>query len=148
MVDGIIYKETIFTTITNAQLKCLFVCGLRSTGDAEIWTRILSKIELNPNITQQQIAVECQQLVNLKHDSQIVQQLVLATTPAINTIQKQQNPILSSSTHKKPPSGCWNCGDWHFTQKCPFKTHHCCKCKKQEYEEGFCTSLVHKITLK
>ena len=35
----------------------MFVCG--SAGDAEVRTRILSKIEQNPDITLQQVAVEC-----------------------------------------------------------------------------------------
>ena len=66
------------------------------------------KIELNPNITLQQVAVECQQLMNLKHDSHIAQQLVPATTPTANTVQKQQNSTSPGSTHKKPPFTSWN----------------------------------------
>ena len=99
--------------LSEAQFKCLiFVCGLGSAGDTEVRTRILSKIEQNPNITPQQVTVECQRLVNFKHDSHIVQQSVPATTPAVNAVQKQQNPTSPSSTHKKLPSACWNCGGW------------------------------------
>ena len=42
--------------------------------DAEIRTRILSKIEQNPDITLQQVPMECQRLVYLKQDSHMVQQ--------------------------------------------------------------------------
>ena len=122
--------------------------GWGPQGDAEVWTRILSKIEQNPDITLQQVAVECQRLVNLKHDSHMIQQSVLATILAVNTVQKQQNPMSPGSTHKKLPSACWNCDGWHFAQKCLFKTHCCCRCKKQGHKEGFCTPPVHKITHK
>ena len=62
------------TSVTDAQIKCLiFVCGLRLASHANIYTRILSKIEQNPKITLQQVVVVCQQLVNLKHESMMVQ---------------------------------------------------------------------------
>ena len=50
--------------------------------------------------------------------------------------------------HKKPPSTCWNSGGWHFTRKCPFKTHRCHECEKQGHKKRLCTPLVHKITQK
>ena len=52
----------------------------------------------------------------------MVQQLVLETTPTVNTVLKQQNLLSPGSTYKKPPSAYWNCGGWHFAWKCPFKT--------------------------
>ena len=74
------------TSITDAQFKCLiFVCRLRSAEDADIRTRILSKIEQNPDVTLQQVAVEYQRLVNLKYDSTMVQQ---STASVVNTVQK------------------------------------------------------------
>ena len=118
--------------------------SLRSADNAEGWTRILSKIERNPDITLQ-VAVECQQLMNLKHDLHIVQQPVPATTFAVNTVKKKQNSTSLVSTHKKT-SSCWNCGGWHFTRKCPFKIHHCHQCKQQRHKEGFCIPPAHKIT--
>ena len=63
----------------------IFSYGLRSAGDAEGQTRISSKIEQNIDMTQQEVAVMCQWMVNLKHDSYIVQESV----PVINTFQKQ-----------------------------------------------------------
>ena len=111
-------------SFTDAQFKCLiFVCGLRSAGDAEVRTRILSKIEQNQNITLEQVTLECQRLVNLKLDSHMVQQSLSATTAAVNSVKKQQNPTSQRSMHKKSPSACWNCGGWHFAQKCLFKIY-------------------------
>ena len=106
------------------------------------------KIEQNPDMTLQQAAEECQQLVNLKHDSDMVQQSVSATTSTINTIQGQQHSTLPSSTQKKPLSACWNCAGRHFARKCPFKTHCCCECNQQGYKEGFCIPPMHKTTNK
>ena len=88
------------SSITDVQFKCLiFVCGLRSAGDADIQTIFLSKLEQNPDITLQ-VAVECQRLVNIKHDSHMVQQSALATRPAVNAVQKQLNPTSPNSTRK------------------------------------------------
>ena len=67
------------STITNEQFKCLiFACGLRSASDRGVRTRILSKIEQNPDITLQQITEVCRRLVNLNHDSD----MVLFTNPS------------------------------------------------------------------
>ena len=86
-------KRFKISTISDEQFKSLiFACGLRSTSDRDVRTRILSKIEQNSDITLQQVTEECQRLVNLKHDSDMVQQLVPATTSTINTIQRQQLP--------------------------------------------------------
>ena len=54
------YERFKISTITDEQLKCLiFACGLRSASDRDVHTRILSKIEQNPNITLQQVTEEC-----------------------------------------------------------------------------------------
>ena len=79
------------------------MCGLRSAEDADICTQILSKIEQNTDVTLQQVAVECQCLINLKHDSTMVQQ---STASTVNTVQKQHHPTPQTSTPIKPPSAC------------------------------------------
>ena len=62
------------STITDEQFKCLiFACRLRSASNRDVHTRILSKIEQNPDITLQQVTEECRRLVNLKQDSDMVQ---------------------------------------------------------------------------
>ena len=75
-----------------------FACGLKSVSDMDERTRILSKIEQNPDITLQQVTEEYRRL---KHDLDMVQQSVPATTSTINTIQRQQSP---EGTQKEPPS--------------------------------------------
>ncbi|VDN38422.1 unnamed protein product [Dibothriocephalus latus] len=59
------------------QFKCfIFVSALQSPRDAKTRTRLLVKIEQDPNSTQQ--------LRNLKHDSAIVEQP--SSSFAINTV--------------------------------------------------------------
>ena len=82
------------TSIIDAQFKCLiFVCGLKSVEDANIRTRILPKIEQIPDVILQQ--VECQCLINLKHDSTMVQQLMRLTLYKNNTIPARHQHLSS-----------------------------------------------------
>lgn len=61
-------------SMTDDQFKCLiFICGLQSSVDSEIRTRLLSKIDNESNMTLQKITTECQQLINLKHDTAMIQ---------------------------------------------------------------------------
>ena len=78
--------------------------------------------------------------MNLKPDSHMVQQSVPATTPAVNTIQKQQNAMSQGSTHKSfyLLAGMVVAGILLESREC----------KKQGHKEGFYTPLVHKITHK
>lgn len=59
---------------TEDQFKFLvFVCSPQSPEDADIRTTILSKIEQCPNITLKEVITKCQRLVNLKHDTSMVE---------------------------------------------------------------------------
>lgn len=51
----------------------IFVCGLQSEVDADIRTRILARIEQDPNISLQLVSEECQRIVNLKNDTNVVE---------------------------------------------------------------------------
>ena len=72
------------SSIVDEQFECLiFVVGLRSAKHRNVRIRSLSRIEQNPDIILQPAAEECQQLVSLKYDSDIVQQSVPETTSTI-----------------------------------------------------------------
>lgn len=61
--------------ITANQFKCLiFVCGLRSSTDADIRTKLLNLIDSKPDILSlEDLTMECQRLLNLKADTSLVQ---------------------------------------------------------------------------
>ncbi|VDL97903.1 unnamed protein product [Schistocephalus solidus] len=62
-------------TMTENQFKCLiFVCAHQSPRDAQIRTRLLSKIEQDPDSTLQTLTAEFWRLKNLKHAFAIVEQ--------------------------------------------------------------------------
>ena len=55
--------------------KCLiFVQGLTAPEDGEIRTRILSKLEQNPEISLQMVAEECNGIVNLQLDTALIEE--------------------------------------------------------------------------
>ena len=56
--------------LTSDSFKCLiFIQGLNSNKDAEIRSRILTKLEMDSKLTLQKIAEECQHIENLKQDT-------------------------------------------------------------------------------
>ncbi|XP_029651740.1 uncharacterized protein LOC115224914 [Octopus sinensis] len=56
--------------LTPDMFKCLiFVKGLVATEDAEIRKRILSKLNQDVKLTLQNVAEECQQIINLRDDT-------------------------------------------------------------------------------
>ncbi|CAH8585332.1 unnamed protein product, partial [Dicrocoelium dendriticum] len=60
--------------LTEDQFKCLlFVSDLQSPHDANTRTRLLSKLQLDSSVTLQNLNEECLTLLNLKHDSAIIQ---------------------------------------------------------------------------
>ncbi|XP_055633340.1 uncharacterized protein LOC129773719 [Toxorhynchites rutilus septentrionalis] len=60
--------------LTEEEFKCLiYVCGLKSETDAELRTRLLSKIEERDIVTLEQLSEESQRLVNLRHDNAMIE---------------------------------------------------------------------------
>ncbi|CAI2724010.1 unnamed protein product [Schistosoma spindalis] len=136
--------------ITADQFKCLiFICGLKNAEDADVRTRMLARIEQEPNMTLQMVTTECQRLVNLKHDTAMVQQKAKPSDfGSINALRSsklsKQNTTTTQLPSVKPPSPCWFCGAWHFAKLCPFKNHKCRKCHRIGHKEGHCSSNKRK----
>ncbi|CAH8637620.1 unnamed protein product [Dicrocoelium dendriticum] len=138
--------------MTSDQIKCLiYVCGLQASKVADIRTRILNKIEQNPDVTLQQVTGECQRMTNLKHDTAMTQQVSKQSKQDFvcavsRTPRKEASHV--SSTHSKPPTACWFCREWHFAREYPFKTHTCNRCGRKGHKESCCLATRPVLTKK
>nr|CAX83695.1 Gap-Pol polyprotein [Schistosoma japonicum] len=126
-------------SLTEDQFKFLiFIKALPSPQDAEIRTRLLTRLDQDPNITLRTLIDECKRLQNIKHDNQLIEQvnpnLTYSSVNAITRL-KAQKPRTSDS---KPTTACWLCGDWHYVRFCPFKKHKCQMCKERGHKENHC----------
>ncbi|XP_058828745.1 uncharacterized protein K02A2.6-like [Topomyia yanbarensis] len=143
--------------LTEEQFKCLvFVCGLKAENDAEVRTRLLSRIEERADVTLEQISDECQRLLSIKHDTAMIE--AGPNSAAVQALKSKQyvgkrtfryerrSPVFGSSSRPSritgtgPGSPCWNCGSMHYSKDCPFKNHQCRDCKQVGYKDGYCTS--------
>ncbi|CAI2738976.1 unnamed protein product [Dicrocoelium dendriticum] len=133
------------STLTSDQFKTLiFVCGLRSPKDAEIRTRLLSRLECNPDISLQDLVQECERLLTLKHDTEMIQRHNEPCVVDVHAIPTGPRPSYYSvrssnfTRRNRPPSACWHCGQWHFARFCEFRQHTCKRCGKVGHKETRC----------
>lgn len=71
------------------QFKCLiFVCGLHAPEDAFIRLKLLDKIEVDRNCTIQTFTEECKRLLNLRHDTKMIEE----GRPTIHSIDAPPSP--------------------------------------------------------
>ncbi|XP_055523059.1 uncharacterized protein K02A2.6-like [Wyeomyia smithii] len=134
--------------LTEEQFKCLmFVCGLKSEGDSEVRTRLLSKIEERSDVTLEHLSEDCQRLLCLKRGTAMIESVPSSSVQYIN--RKQQFPNRSSrlparnNTNKiknLPAIPCWCCGGMHFVRDCLHKNHKCNDCDTIGHREGYCSS--------
>ena len=139
-------------SMTENQFKCLiFVAGLHSPDDADVRTRVLSRIDQNPDITLQELTNECQRLVNLKHDTRMVENSRPENAVLVNAVKNPKHPAQvspdqhSNSRTIRPPTECWFCGSWHFAKYCPYRNHKCTRCRRFGHKEGFCHKLPRRF---
>ncbi|CAH8856144.1 unnamed protein product [Trichobilharzia szidati] len=131
--------------MTSDQFKCLiFICGLKNPEDTDIRTRLLSLVEQDPKMTLQMVTAECQRLINLKHDTAMLDcKRQSSEFDSVNTVKSPpitvKHTARQSQNSAKPPSVCWHCGSWHFVKFCPFKKHKCRNCHRFGHKEGYCT---------
>ena len=119
--------------LTENQFKCLiFVCELQSSKDSDIRKRILAKIESDPEISLQSLAEECQRLINLKHDTQLMKKYCDLSSVSViqRKIFRKPKSIMSSMSSGcgKPKLACWNCAEWHYVKFCPFTCYNALQC--------------------
>ncbi|CAH8652805.1 unnamed protein product [Schistosoma rodhaini] len=130
--------------MSSDQFKCLiFVCGLQSPVDADIRTRILTRIEQDPNISLQSVSEDCQRMVNLKHDTNLVERN--SEHVGVNALRKSLNGNKDSNSQKIPnqvkhKTSCWRCGKCHSANVCYFKKRVCFQCGKYGHAQVCCKS--------
>lgn len=140
--------------LSEEQFKCLsFVCGLKAEEDAEVRTRLLSKIEDKKDVTLEQLSEDCQRLLNLKRDTAMIES---SSAVAVQQVKRkfvypdQQSKTEdtergSSRLTNRPPSPCWYCGAMHFVRDCNYVNHTCSDCGQTGHREGYCSSAgTHK----
>ncbi|XP_055588819.1 uncharacterized protein K02A2.6-like [Uranotaenia lowii] len=132
------------TELTEDQFKVLtFVCGLKSKQDAEIRMRLINKLNESADLTLQQVVEQCNNLVNLKMDTVMVE-----NPSAVNYVAHNQRPrhlsTSGSTSHDQPKTPCWSCGGMHFSKDCRFRDHKCRDCGKQGHREGYCACFATK----
>nr|VZI19336.1 unnamed protein product [Spirometra erinaceieuropaei] len=131
-------------SLTEDQFKCLiFICGLQSPKNADIRTRLLSKVQQSNSITLQELAAECQTLINLKLDSAMIQNPV--SSFSVHTVTStKSHPVTrpkQMSKARSPPSPFRHCGAWHFHRDCAFRQHRCQSCNQVGHRDGVCKSV-------
>uniref|UniRef100_A0A8D8CLC5 Uncharacterized protein K02A2.6 n=3 Tax=Culex pipiens TaxID=7175 RepID=A0A8D8CLC5_CULPI len=127
----------------------IYVLGLKSESDAEIRTRLLTKIEEQPEVTLQQVSEECQRLLNLKHDTAMIE----SHSMEVNKVQQQRfnrqwekkkdrspSPSAQNGIKRRAKKPCWLCGSMHFREDCDYLDHRCAECDKIGHREGYCSS--------
>lgn len=86
-------------SLTEDQFKCLiFVAGLQSPNDADIRTRLLSMLDQDRHISVQTLTTECQRLIKLKRDNEMIQQ-----EPFKSSISSRVTMTEKSPTKRKTP---------------------------------------------
>ncbi|XP_053667902.1 uncharacterized protein K02A2.6-like [Anopheles marshallii] len=141
--------ESELAVLTEEQLKCfLFVCGLKDDSDAEVRLRLLKQIRGNGSITLPQLVEECQQIVDLKGDTVMIE----GENKDVNVVkdgkldhiaQKWQNNRVEQGAQRKasiPVIKCWLCGEGHFARKCSYGGYRCKQCHKYGHKEGHCNA--------
>ncbi|XP_055913233.1 uncharacterized protein K02A2.6-like [Eupeodes corollae] len=139
------------SALTPDQFKCLvFVTGLQSSLDADIRTKLLSKLDEDASSDLSKLLSGVQKWFSLKKDAALIEQASSPATSvnAVRTHQKHKNQLQSAQQQKQqnslPRSPCWSCGEMHFSRDCTFKNHKCTNCYRVGHKEGYCSCFSSK----
>ena len=143
--------------------RCLiFAQGLMSTKDAEIRRRVLSKLEIEPDLTHQKLAENCQRIVSVRKDSKNIEESSVAYARKVKHRSQSYTPVkerknmitqnfntgrlvTTKKTKKKTqknkqttPSACHRCGKLHWAKDCPYRTKKCQNCDRFGHKGSQC----------
>ena len=121
--------------LTSDMFKCLiFVQGITAPKDSEIRSRLLSKLEQDPQLTVQKIAEECQRIVNLRHDNAKIEERDISHIHTVK--QRPHGKKHTNFSFKINP--CFGCGELHLYKYCQFKNKSCRNCGKVGHKGSHC----------
>ena len=121
--------------VTIDAFKCLiFVKGLTDTQDKDVRSRILSKMEQDPDITLQKITEEAQRIMNLKHDNTKIEEKDISQIKGVRQRTRDKNTF-------KPKTEflCYRCGGPHSQENCFFRNKFCFRCGFRGHKSTRCT---------
>lgn len=146
------------SSLTADNFKCLiFTQGLIATKDADIRRRALNKLELEPDLTLQKLAEDCQRFVAVKQDSRNIEEAGIAHIKKIRFKNKghppasyyqprgKKNPSQNYQDRQKPRTPCSKCGGPHGYNVCWYhKKITCDLCKRAGHKASYCRAKVEK----
>ena len=100
--------------------------------------RILTKLENEQNMSLQQLADYCQEHVNIKQDSQKIEEAGIANVRRI-----WKSPASTNKNHEEnpPPSACYGCGQFHWYKGCLYKYKICRNCNRKGHKMLCCKKI-------
>jgi hypothetical protein len=131
----------------------IFVIGLKSQDEADIRTRLLSKLEDDSEdkpITLETLKTECDRIRNLKTDTALISSKPLSVHYINKNVKKfhqkseKDNRNSSKSSSDQPKYPCWQCGAMHLVKFCTYTDHTCKDCSKKGHKEGYCSCIGNK----
>jgi hypothetical protein len=126
--------------LTENTFKCLiFVCVHKSSRDSDIWTRLLSRLQSDPELTVEKLADEAMEILSLKHDTVCLEQpSTSAVVQQVSHYPKGRKSNQRDSKAKKPPYPCPKCGGDRYMKLCEYKNHKCRDCNTFGHKEVHC----------
>ena len=95
-------------SLTEDQFKCLiFIAGLQSPNDADIRTRLLYMLEQDRDIAVQTLTTECQRLIKLKRDTEMILQELFKSFVYSRVISMEKSPTKRKKKNINNPLVMW-----------------------------------------
>ena len=114
-----------------------FHSGLTSSSKKEICTKLFAKLEQDQKITLQNLAEECQHILNLRADAAKIEERDISN---IHTIKKKLQGKKSKPYFKINP--CYRPGELHLFDDYPFKHKKCSACGFKGHKFSHCRRKV------
>lgn len=134
----------------------IFVIGLKDQKEADIRSRLLQKIETSESTTVASLVDECQNIISLRKDANLIGRVKLEDKtesnvnkmeftnrkyhrqrPEQNAKAESQGQAKQSEKNDKPRFPCWFCGLMHFSKNCTYSKHECKQCGQIGHKEGY-----------